>query len=111
MIDTPYITHSPAQLAAVIHLNIPRATMMQVFGPAVDELLAALASQDITPNGSAFAHHLTMSPDRFDFELGFFVSTPVTAVGRVQPGQLRAAKVARTSARPRNSVCARQSAN
>lgn len=27
MIDTPYIAHSSAQLAAVIHLNIPRATI------------------------------------------------------------------------------------
>ena len=96
MIDTPYITHSAARLAAVIHLDIPRTEMMQAFGPAIDELLTVLSAQDITPNGSAFAHHLTMSPDRFDFELGFFVSTPVSAAGRVQPGQLHAAKVART---------------
>lgn len=96
MIDTPSITHSPARLAAVIHLNIPRTEMMQVFGPAVDELLTVLSAQNITPAGSAFAHHLTMSPDRFDFELGFFVDTLPTAAGRVRPGELRAAKVART---------------
>lgn len=96
MIDTPCITHSAARLAAVIHLNIPRTEMMQAFGPAVNELVDALAAQDIAPKGSAFAHHLSMSPDRFDFELGFFVDTPVASVGRVQPGHLAAANVART---------------
>ena len=37
-----------------------------------------------------------MSADTFDFELGVEVSTPVKATGRVKPGELRAAKVART---------------
>ena len=36
-----------------------------------------------------------MTPDMFDFELGIKVSSPVTATGRVKPGQLPAAKVAR----------------
>jgi effector-binding domain-containing protein len=96
MIALPRITHSTAQLAAVIHLRIARAQMVHVFGPAVNELLAALAAQGITPTAAVFAHHLQMSPDTFDFEVGLPVSTPVTAVGRVKPGQLRAAKVART---------------
>jgi effector-binding domain-containing protein len=56
----------------------------------------ALAVHGIKPNGSAFAHHLQMTPERFDFELGFLVSTPVKAAGRVKLGALRAAKVART---------------
>jgi effector-binding domain-containing protein len=37
-----------------------------------------------------------MDPKIFDFEIGVPVSSPVTASGRVQPGQLPAAKVART---------------
>ena len=37
-----------------------------------------------------------MSPENFDFELGVKVLTPVKAVGRVKPGELPAAKVART---------------
>lgn len=96
MIDTPHLTDSAEQIAAVIHLDIPRTDMMQAFGPAVNELLAALAAQGIAPQGAAFAHHLAMTPERFDFELGFFVSTPVVAAGRVRPGVLRAARVART---------------
>jgi effector-binding domain-containing protein len=36
-----------------------------------------------------------MSAETFDFELGVKVSAPAKAVGRVQPGELPAAKVAR----------------
>jgi effector-binding domain-containing protein len=96
MIDTPHLTDSAEQFAAVIHLDIPRTEMMQAFGPAVNELLAALAAQGIAPQGAAFAHHLAMTPERFDFELGFFVDTAIVATGRVRPGVLRAARVART---------------
>ena len=48
------------------------------------------------PVGAVFAHHLKMSPDTFDFELGVRVSAPAKAAGRVKPGQLPAVKVART---------------
>lgn len=92
MIDAPHLTNSAEQIAAVIHLDIPRTDMMQAFGPAVSELLDVLAAQDIKPNGSAFAHHRRMTPERFDFELGFFVSIPVVAAGRVRPGVPRAAR-------------------
>jgi effector-binding domain-containing protein len=58
--------------------------------------MAALAAQGVEPVGAVFAHHLKMSPDAFDFELGVEVSAPVKATGRVKPGQLPAVKVART---------------
>ena len=58
------------QEAAVIRLTIARSEMMKVFGPAVSELMAALAAQGVKPVGAVFAHHLRMSPDTFDFELG-----------------------------------------
>ena len=59
-------------------------------------MLAALAAQGFEPIGAVFAHHLKMSPGIFDFELGVKITAPVTATGRVKPGQLPAAKVART---------------
>jgi effector-binding domain-containing protein len=37
-----------------------------------------------------------MDPNVFDFEISVPVATPVAAAGRVRPGQLPAAKVART---------------
>src|SRR6266481_7965771 len=95
MLATPQIIRTNVQEAAVIRLTIPRSEMMKVFGPAVGELMGALAAQGVEPVGAVFAHHLKMSPDTFDFELGVKVSAPVKASGRVKPGQLPAAKVAR----------------
>jgi effector-binding domain-containing protein len=96
MLAAPEIIMTNVQEAAVIRLTIPRSEMMKVFGPAVGELMAALAAQGVDSVGAVFAHHLKMSPDTFDFELGVKVSAPVKAAGRVKPGQLPAVKVART---------------
>ena len=96
MLTTPQIINTNLQEAAVIRLTIPRSKMMELFGPAVGELMTVLAAQGVEPVGAVFAHHLKMSPDTFDFELGVRVSAPVKASGRVKPGQLPASKVART---------------
>jgi effector-binding domain-containing protein len=96
MLATPHIIKTNAQEAAVIPLTIPRSEMMKAFGPAVGELMKALAAQGVEPVGAVFAHHLKMSPDTFDFELGVKVSAPVKAAGRMKPGQLPARKVAHT---------------
>ena len=96
MISTPQIVQTTAEAAAVIHLNVPRSEMRSVFGPAVSELMAALAEYGVKPCSAVFAHHLKMNPDTFDFELGVKVEVPVTATGRVKPGELPATKVART---------------
>jgi effector-binding domain-containing protein len=96
MLDTPQIVQTTTQIAAVIHLTVPRSDMVKVFGPASGELMAALKAQGIKPEGPIFAHHLKMSADNFDFELGVKVATPVKTAGRVKPGELPAAKVART---------------
>jgi effector-binding domain-containing protein len=96
MLATPQIITTEAQEAAVIRLIIPRNEMMKAFGPAVGELMTALAAQGVQPVGAVFAHHLRMSPDTFDFELGVKVSASVKPAGRVKPGFLPAAKVART---------------
>lgn len=69
---------------------------MNVFGPGVGELMGTIAAQGIAPVGSVFTHHLKITPDTFDFELCVQVNAPVTASGRVQPGQWPAMKVART---------------
>ncbi|MHB1206119.1 MAG: GyrI-like domain-containing protein [Rhodospirillaceae bacterium] len=96
MISTPQVIQTATQDAAVIHLAIPRSEMMKAFGPAVGELMQALAAQGVKPAGPVFAHHLRMTPDTFDFELGVEVAAPVKAAGRMKPGQLPAARVART---------------
>ena len=96
MIEKPHITETTAQLTAIIHLTIPREEMQKVFGPAIGELMAAIAAQGLAPCGPVFAHHLKMSPDTFDFELGVPVDAPIVAAGRVEPRHWSAVKVART---------------
>jgi effector-binding domain-containing protein len=62
----------------------------------VRELLTELNAQGVEPVGGVFAHHLKMTPDTFDFELGIKVAAPVRESGRIRPGSLPATKVART---------------
>ena len=95
MLSTPEIIQTSPQEAAVIRLTIPRGEMASRFGPAVGELMAALAAQRVKPVGAVFAHHLRMTAETFDFDLGVKIAAAVKATGRVQPGHLPAAKVAR----------------
>lgn len=99
VIDTPQIVQTTDQLTAVIRLTIPRAEIQKVMGPAIEELMAVVEEQRIGPAGMWFSHHLRMDPDEFDFEVGVPVLAPVAPTGRVQPGQLLASRVARTTYR------------
>lgn len=96
MLDKPQIVQTEAQLSAVIRLTVPRTQIQEVMGPAIAEVMAAIAAQGIAPAGPVFSHHLRMDPDTFDFEVGVPVMAPVSATGRVNASQLPAAKVART---------------
>ncbi len=96
MIETPQITETAAQSAAVIRLTIPRAEIQHVMGPAIGEVMAAVAAQGINPAGPVFSHHLKMDPETFDFEVGVPVTGAVASAGRMKPSQLPGAKVART---------------
>jgi effector-binding domain-containing protein len=96
MLDKPHIAQTAAQATAVIRLTVPRAEIQTVMGPGYRELMAAVAAQGIAPVGPWFTHHLRNPTDTFDFEIGVPVAAPVSAAGRVKPGELRAATVART---------------
>jgi effector-binding domain-containing protein len=95
MIDDPQITRSSAQRTAIIRITVPRAQIHEVMGPGCQELMATLAAQGVAPAGPLYTHHLRMDPEVFDFELGVPVSAAVHAAGRVQPGELPEAMVAR----------------
>ena len=94
MLDTPHIIQTASRLTAIIRLTIPRSEIQSVMEPAIGEVMSTIAAQGLTPTGPVFSHHLKMDPLIFDFEVGVPVDSPVTATGRVQPGTLRAAKVA-----------------
>jgi effector-binding domain-containing protein len=96
MIETPQITDTERQIAAVIHITVPRDQIQTVMEPAIKEVLAAISDQELTLAGPLFAYHLTTSPESFDFQVGFPVSEAVKPVGRVKAGALPATRVART---------------
>jgi effector-binding domain-containing protein len=58
--------------------------------------MAAIAAQGVAPAGPWFTHHLKVPDETFDFEIGVPVAASVAPAGRVQPGELPAATVART---------------
>ena len=96
MLDTPQIAQTAAQTTAVLRLTVPRAEIQNVMGPGYRELMAVVAAQGIAPVGPWLTHHLRMDPEVFDFEICMPVAAAVAAAGRVKPGELRAATVART---------------
>lgn len=96
MLDKPRITRTAAQATAVIRLTVPRTEIQNVMGPGYRELMTAVAVQGISPVGPWFTHHLQVPGKTFDFEIGVPVAAAVAPAGRVQPGELPAATVART---------------
>lgn len=96
MISPPEIVTLPALRTAFIPLRIPREKMPEVMHPAIEELLAVLQAQGVTPSGPLFCHHHRLEPGVFDFALSFPVATVIQAQGRVQPGRAPARKAART---------------
>lgn len=97
MIEEPAILKTESKIAAVIHLSIRREAIQDEIKPAIDELIAVLSQQGNPPTGPMFIHHLLQSPAQFDFEVGFPVATPVSAVGRVRNGELPEATVVKTT--------------
>jgi effector-binding domain-containing protein len=97
MIDALEIVQTEKQPTAVIRLKVSREEIQQVMGLAIGEVMAAVSSQGVGPAGPVFSHHFKVDPKTFDFEVGVPVSKPVQAVGRVQAGELPAARVARTT--------------
>lgn len=96
MIDPPTIITVPSQRTACIPLVVERTRIAEVMGPGIQEIFAALAAQAIPPTGAWFTQHRRRPTETFDFSICVPIATPVKPVGRVQNGERRAAKVART---------------
>jgi effector-binding domain-containing protein len=97
LLGTPTVVQTAAQRTAVIYVTVPRADIQRVMGPAIGEVMAAVAAQGIAPAGLVFTYHLRNPSDVFDFEVGVPVASPVAAIGRVGRGALPAATVARAA--------------
>ena len=96
MIETPTIVDLPAQAYAALAIFVARDQIKTVMGPGIQELMATLKVQGITPTGSWFTHHVRRPTDTFDFEIGIPVAAPVTASGRVRPRTSLSMRIART---------------
>lgn len=96
MIDEPRIVQTAAQQTAVIHLTVPRDQIQEVMGPGYTELMKTIKDQFIFPTGPWFTHHFKIDDRTFDFEIGVPIDKLVAPMGRVKPGSLPAARVART---------------
>lgn len=96
MLEKPLITRTTTQALAVLHQTVPRAEIRNVMGPGLAEVRSAAAAQGVAVTGPWLTHHLRMDPDVFDFGICVPVASPITATGRVRPGQWPAGWVART---------------
>ena len=96
MIDSPAIVETPRQLMACLQLTVPREEIRLVMDPGLNEVLGVLADQGIEPSGPWCTHHFRIEPGIFDFEICVPVQTRIKPVGRVQPGEWPAMRVART---------------
>ena len=96
MPDTPQITETADQLTAFIPLTVPRAEIQTVMGPSIREVHGRPRRPGDRP-GRAVVHP-PPAEARGDLRLRICVpvATPVAAAGRVKPGRLPAARVART---------------
>jgi len=92
--EIPKVIQVESRPTASIHLVIPRDDCRQLFGPAVSEVMKALAAQGLKPAGALFSYHLKNPGDIFDFEIGVPVSEPFEATGRVKASHLPASQVA-----------------
>jgi effector-binding domain-containing protein len=97
MLGIPHVLQTEERHTAVIHLTVPRAEIASVMGPAISEIMSALAIQGVAPAGPLFSYHLKRPSDIFDVEVGFPVDQPIAPAGRVKTGKLPAAKVVRTT--------------
>ena len=96
MLDTPQFIQTVEKLTAVIYLTVPRAEISDVMGPAITEIMSIITAQGAAITGPCFSYHPKRPTDIFDFEVGFPVSRPITAAGRVKMSKLPAVKVVRT---------------
>ena len=96
MLSPLHIVQTTAQPTAVIHVTIAPEDMPTVIGPGIEEVMSVVAAQGIAPAGAWFVRVFTMDDATIDLEIGVPIASHITPAGRVQPGHLPAATVART---------------
>jgi effector-binding domain-containing protein len=96
MLEKPVVTRSIEQVAACLHVTVPREEIRTVMGPGLKEVRAALAGLGVKPAGPWFTRHFRMDPKVFDFQICVPTDEPITRTGRVEAACLPSARVAHT---------------
>lgn len=99
LIDTPEIVDAPAVKVAKIHIVAPASEIRTVMGAGLQELRAVLADQGIETAGPWLTHHLKMPGQVFDYEICIPIERDLKPQGRVENGEIPAARTARTTYR------------
>jgi len=98
-LDPPEILDVPAFKVARVHVVTPAAQIMTAMNEGLSELRGTLAAQGVEPTGPWLTHHRKVPDGSFDFEICLPVAGDIKPQGRVEMGEIRAAKTARTTYR------------
>jgi effector-binding domain-containing protein len=96
MIETPHLVVTEPQHYAFLHLLVPTSEVKKAMGPAIEEVMAAVAQQGAKPTGTWFMHYLIRPMLHFDVEVCVPVAEPLKPLGRVETGFWPATKAAQT---------------
>lgn len=96
MISTPHIVESPQQKIAFIRVKTPREEIVHAMHKGLEELGRVLKQQKVASSGPWFTHHFRRPDESFDFRICFPVEADVTPEGRVEAGELEAARAVQT---------------
>lgn len=80
---------------AVVRVQTTLDKLPEVFDKGFSEVFGRLGTLGIEPTDPPFARYFAMEP-QVDLEIGVAVAEPITAAGRVQPGELPGGRVATT---------------
>ena len=96
MIDTPRVVETTPVPIAKLYAKVPTSEIGTRMGSLLRELGEELQSQNVKPVGPWFTHHFRRPEEFFDFEVCLPVERPISANGRVEPGEWPAMKMIQT---------------
>lgn len=82
------IEQQERQPTLCVRTRTPVQNIGAVVGAAFGEIMSAINAQNAKPVGMPYVGYRNMDMSDLDLEIGFPVSKPLVAQGRVQPGEL-----------------------
>ncbi|KUG54523.1 hypothetical protein AVL61_17175 [Kocuria rosea subsp. polaris] len=92
--ESPLVTEQQEQSTAVVTGTVSMSDLRAFFDRAFDDLRRAMADGTFEPSGPPMAVYHGVPAETVHLDVGFPVTRPVTARGRVVPGRLPASRTA-----------------